>query len=69
MQCMLCMRHIIDESAGYAIFSQPPTKEIASIGGKKWPGTETSLRASGGHAINSCLFLDIHPRLHVFVIR
>ncbi len=21
-QCMLCMRHIIDESAGYAIFSQ-----------------------------------------------
>ncbi len=34
-QCILCMRHNTDESAGYAIFSQPPTREIASIGEKK----------------------------------
>ncbi len=25
---MLCMHRNIDESAGYAIFSQPPTQEI-----------------------------------------
>ncbi len=27
-QCILCMHQIVDESAGYAIFSQPRTKEI-----------------------------------------
>ncbi len=28
MQLILCMHQIVDESAGYAIFSQPRTKEI-----------------------------------------
>ncbi len=27
-QCILCMHQIVDESAGYAIFSQPRTKEV-----------------------------------------
>ncbi len=53
---ILCMRHITDESA--AIFSQPPTREIASIR-EKPTGTEASLRASGAcisaRAINYCL--------------
>ncbi len=34
MYTALCMRHNTDESAGYAIFSQPHTREIASIGEK-----------------------------------
>ncbi len=46
LQCILCMRHITDESAGYTIFSQPPTWEIASIR-EKTAGTEASLRSSG----------------------
>ena len=28
--CMLCMHHIIDESAGYAIFSEAPTRKLVT---------------------------------------
>ncbi len=47
-QCILCMRHITDESAGYTIFSQLPTREIDSIRQKNGLG----LRLDSEHPVH-----------------
>ncbi len=63
-QCILRMRHIIDESAGYAIFSQPPTigSRVKVVTGSASLEIECTC-----YIVHSLLFLDISPR--PFIIR